>query len=82
MAYDVNPGNIEWVCANVLKSINDGQFSHGEVMLGITQALGRVVINAADTPVQGSSAMQVIVDHLNETLKAGYIAKGYNMVGH
>ncbi len=82
MAYEVTPGNVTWVCENVLKSIHDGQFNHGEVILGITEALGRVVIMAADTPVQGASALQACVDHLRTTLAAGYSAQGYSMGGH
>lgn len=82
MAYEVTPGNVTWVCENVLKSINDGQFNHGEVILGITEALGRVVIQAAGTPVQGASALQACIDHLRTTLAAGYSARGYRLEAH
>ncbi len=82
MAYEVTPGNVTWVCENVLKSINDGQFNHGEVILGITEALGRVVIASAATPVQGATALQACVDHLRTTLSAGYSARGYSLGAH
>lgn len=79
MAYEVTPGNVTWVCENVLKSIRDGQFNHGEVILGVAEALGRIIITSAGTPIQGASAMQVVVDHLNASLAAGYTARGYDM---
>lgn len=79
MAYEVQPGNVEWVCSRVLKSLDGGQFNHGEVILGIAEALGRVVVSSAETPVQGTQAAQVILAHLNSTIAAGYSAKGYNM---
>ncbi len=78
MAYEVTPGNVTWVCENVLKSIHDGQFNHGEVILGVTEALGRIVISAAHTPVQGATALQACIDHLRTVLAAGYQAAGYN----
>lgn len=77
MSYEVTPGNVKWVAENVLKAIGDGKFNHGEVLLGVAEALGRIVVSAAATPVQGVSAMQVIVDHLNDVIKTGYMAKGY-----
>lgn len=82
MAYEVTPGNVTWVCENVIKALKDGQFNHGEVLLGVTEALGRIVISAADTPVQAASALQCIIDHLRTTLTAGYSAKGYNQGVH
>jgi len=82
MAYEVTPGNVTWVCENVLKSINDGQFNHGEVILGMAEALGRVVISSAKTPVQGASALQACIDHLRTTLAAGYSARGYTTASH
>jgi len=82
MAYEVVPGNVTWVCENVLKSINDGQFNHGEVILGVAEALGRIVISSAPTPVQGASALQACIDHIRTTLAAGYTARGYNMGVH
>lgn len=82
MAYEVVPGNITWVCENVLKSVNDGQFNHGEVILGVAEALGRIVIASAETPVQGASALQACIDHLRTTLAAGYSARGYDTRRH
>lgn len=82
MSYEVTPGNVTWVCENVLKSIHDGQFNHGEVMLGIAEALGRVIMNAAETPVQGMSAVEVVSAHLRTTMRAGFIARGYSMEVH
>lgn len=82
MAYEVTPGNVTWVCENVLKSINDGQFNHGEVMLGIAEALGRVITSAADTPVQALSAIAVVTNHMQAAVLAGFTARGFNMVRH
>jgi len=82
MAYEVTPGNVTWVCENVLKSVNDGQFNNGEVILGVVEALGRIVIASANTPVQGASALQACIDHLRTTLSAGYAARGYSTSMH
>lgn len=79
MSFDVSPGNVEWVATRVAQSLDGGQFNLGEVIMGVAEALGRVVVSASDTPVQAGQCMQVIVSHLNRTMHAGYTARGFNM---
>lgn len=81
MSYEVNPGNVEWVCNRVVQSLDGGQFNHGEVILGLAQAVGRIVVSMAPTPVQGVQCAEVIGKHLSATIHAGYASKGYNMGG-
>lgn len=79
--YDVVPGNVAWAAQKVVQALDGGNFNHGEVILGVAEALGRIVVNIAETPVQGGQCLQVIVNHLNETMQAGFTAKGFNMGG-
>lgn len=79
MSYDVSPGNIEWVKTRVMQALDGGQFNIGEVIMGVAEALGRVVVANSETPVQAGQCLQIIVDHLNRTMHAGYTAKGFNM---
>lgn len=78
MQYDVNQGQVEWVVRRLAESLGNGQFSTGEVILGIAQFAGMTIVGMAETPVAGFSAAHVFQDHLNRTIAAGYSAKGYN----
>lgn len=79
MSYDVSPGNVEWVASTVMRAIGDGRFNSGEVIMGVAEALGRIIVNLSDTPVQGISCAQVMEEHIKRTLFAGFTAKGFNM---
>lgn len=80
--FNVNEGNVQWVVRNVTQSLGDGRFSLGEILLGLTESLGRVVVSSCPTPVQGMQMVDVIQDHLRTTLKAGYSSKGFNTGEH
>ena len=77
--YDVSPGNVTWVATRVAQALDGGQFNHGEVIMGVSEALGRIVVSIAETPVQGGQCLQAIVNHLNDTMRAGFGAKGFDM---
>lgn len=79
MSYEITPGNVEWVKHRVSTALDGGQFNTGEVIIGVAEVLGRIIVGTAGTPVQGAQCMQIITDHLTRTLQAGYAAKGYNM---
>ena len=79
MRHDVNPGNVTWVVKRLNEAMGNGQFSSAEVILGVAEFAGRIIVAMADTPVQGMQALNLLAGHMQETAKAGYIAKGYNM---
>lgn len=79
MSYEVNSGNVQWVSHQVQRALAGGRFNTGEVIIGVSEVLGRAIVATADTPVQGMQCAQVCLDHIVRTLKAGFSAKGYNM---
>lgn len=79
MLQQVNQGNVRWVCDTVIQVLGDGRFNQGEVVIGLSEALGRVIVDLCDTPVSGAQAAQVMLDHIKATLDAGFRAKGFNM---
>ena len=56
--------------------------SIADVVLANAEFTGRLLVNLGDTPMQGYQLAQTLIDHLTNTLKAGYAAKGYNTEGH
>lgn len=81
MHHDINEGNVKWVVQRLNDAMGNGQFSTGEVILGVAEFAGRMVVALADTPVQGMQALQILMGHMQECTKAGYAARGYNMGG-
>lgn len=81
--FNVNPGNVKWVVAKVSNALQQGeQFTFGEVLLGLTEVLGRMIVEVAETPVAGLQSVEVMNNHLKNTIGAGFTAKGYNMTGN
>lgn len=78
MQFDINEGNVQWVVRRLNEAMGNGQFTSAEVILGVAEFAGRIVVAMADTPVQGMQALQVLAGHMQECAKAGYSAKGYN----
>jgi hypothetical protein len=79
MKFDVNQGNVDWIVRRLNEAMGNGQFSSGEAVLGIAEFVGRVIVTLAEEPHSGFQAAQALTDHISATMKAGYIAKGYNM---
>ena len=79
MQHNVNQGNVTWVVKRLNDAMGNGQFSSAEVILGVAEFAGRMIVAMADTPVQGMQALQLLAGHMQECAKAGYTAKGFNM---
>lgn len=81
MSYQINPTAVASVVREVNAVLQGRKYNTGEVMIGLSEMLARVVVESCQTPVHAMDAMKVITDHLDRTLKAGYSAKGFNMEG-
>ena len=81
MNFDVNEDNIEWIIRNLNDAMGNGQFSTGEVVVGLAQFTGRMITALADTPVSGFQVAQAMGEEIKRTLIAGYTAKGFNVGG-
>ena len=58
------------------------QHNIANVLMANAEFCGRLLVNLGDTPMQGYQLAQAMIDHLTNTLKAGYAAKGFNPEGH
>lgn len=80
--FDVNEGNVKWAVKNIVDALGQGRYSLGEVLLAQTEALGRTVVSSCDTPVAALQMIEVVNSHLTNTIKAGFISRGFNMEGN
>jgi hypothetical protein len=79
--HNVNRQAIDQIVRQMAAMTGQGQYNLSDVLLGVTEYLGRIIVDAADTPVSGVQMAQVMEEHLRQTLAAGYTSKGYNMGG-
>lgn len=78
--FNVNPGNVKWVVKKLTDSLQGSdKFSFGEVLLGVSEVLGRTIVDMAETPDQGISMVRVSYEHMSNTVVAGFTSKGFNM---
>lgn len=79
MAYDIDKGQVDRIVVGIMRDFGNGAFNHGELIVGFTEALGRVIVSACTTPIAMKQATAVVADHLTTTLKIGAAAKGWNL---
>ncbi len=79
MSYEINPDKVRGVVTEVDLMLGNGVFNTGEIILGLTELLGRVIVKACDTPPAMGQAAQIVADRLEQTLKHGAMAKGFGL---
>lgn len=77
MSYEINPNKVKGVVNEVDLLLGNGVFNTGEIILGLTELLGRVIVKTCDTPQSMGQAAQIVADHIQKTLYHGAIAKGF-----
>lgn len=78
MQFDINEGNVQWVVRNLNNACGNGQFSTAEVVVGLAQFTGAMIVSLADTPVSGFQVAQQLGEEVKRSMVAGYTAKGFN----
>lgn len=81
MSYEISPNRVKGVVQECQQVIGVGHFNTGEVIVGLTELLGRVIVKSCETPVSMGQAKDVVMQHLNNTLHHGALAKGFTPEG-
>jgi len=77
MKHNVNPMKVEAAVQDTLRSLGNGGLGTGEVLLVLSECLGRMIVHSCETPVQMMSMANVAVDHLRKTISVGAQSKGF-----
>jgi hypothetical protein len=80
MSYDISPNRVKGVVTECERIVGNGFFNTGEVIIGLTELLGRVIVKSCDTPVSMGQAAEIVATHLQQTLYHGAVAKGFGQV--
>jgi hypothetical protein len=81
MNFDVNKGNVDWVVRNLNSAMGNGQFSSGEVVVGLAQFTAALIQSLAPHPMNGFQVAQALGEQIKNAMVAGYTAAGYDMKG-
>jgi hypothetical protein len=60
--------------------LGDKGFNHGEIILGLSELIGRVIVEASDTSVQAGELMKVAIAHMEKTIRVGAEATGKQQI--
>jgi hypothetical protein len=71
MAYKIEPRKVAGVVIEANQAISGKGFNHGEVVIGLSELIGRIIVDASATPIQAQELVKIVESHLALTLKRG-----------
>jgi hypothetical protein len=80
MAYKIEPRKVAGVMTEANRALEGKGFNHGEVVIGLTELLGRIIVDAASNEIQTRELIKVVHDHLESTIKIGSQATHKNII--
>ena len=75
MSYQIDQRKVAGVVQEANAALNAKGFNHGEVVLGLSELMGRIIVEACQNPIQAKELMQVAVNHIGLTVKIGAEAR-------
>jgi hypothetical protein len=71
MAYEIEPRKVAGVVIEANQALVNKGFNQGEVLLGLSELLGRMIVEAADNQIQADEMVKVVHQHMELTIKIG-----------
>jgi hypothetical protein len=60
-------------CNELLKA---NEFGYGDAIIGLSELIGRIIVDKSGTSIQAEELRQVVIDHITATINAGAEAAG------
>lgn len=73
---DIQPRKVAGVITECNRALMGQGFNQAEVMIGLAELLGRLIVEVSKGPTQTEELMRVTKEHLDDTVSAGLAAKG------
>lgn len=80
MSYQIDQRKVVGVVLEANGALNDKGFNHGEVILGLAELIGRVIVESAETSIQAGELLNVAVAHIGKTIKVGAEAQDKRII--
>lgn len=71
MAYEIDPHRVAGVVLATNQVLKDKNFNQGEVILGLAEMIGRVIVEAANNRIQADEMVAVVMKHMGTTIQIG-----------
>jgi hypothetical protein len=71
MSYQIDQRKVAGVVIETNAALNGKDFNHGEVIIGLAELIGRIIVEAADNGIQAKELAQVAANHIGLTIKIG-----------
>ena len=71
MSYQIDQRKVAGVVVETNLALTNKDFNHGEVILGLAELIGRIIVEACDNGIQAKELAQVAANHIGMTIKVG-----------
>lgn len=71
MSYQIDPRKVAGVVVECNAALSSKGFNTGEILIGLTELLGRVIVEAGHTHIQHDDMKRVVSEHLDRTVRIG-----------
>lgn len=80
MAYQIDQRKVTGVVLEANSVLNNKGFNHGEVIIGLAELIGRIIVEASDGAIQAKELTKVAVVHIENTIKIGGEAREKSLI--
>jgi hypothetical protein len=80
MSYKIESRKVAGVVREASAAIEGKGFNHGEVLVGLSELLGRVIVDVGTHHIQMDDMKKVVIDHLERTIRIGAYATEKSVV--
>ena len=75
MSYKIDQRKVTGVVIEANAALTNKGFNHGEIMIGLAELVGRVIVEVADNSIQATELMNVAKSHIDNTVRIGAQAR-------
>jgi len=80
MSYQIDQRKVAGVVIETNQALSGKDFNHGEVILGLAELIGRIIVEACENGVQAKELAQVAANHIGMTIKVGAEAQDKRII--
>lgn len=80
MSYKIEPRKVAGVVVEANKALVGRDFNAGEVMLGLSELIGRIIVDTAETHIQMTELFNVAKAHMEQAITIGSGATGKRLI--
>jgi hypothetical protein len=80
MAYQIDARRVAGVLQETNNALQGKDFNHGEVVLGLAEMIGRIIVSVAKNKIQADEMQEIAVKHMQNTIAIGAQAQDKRII--